>query len=125
MDKREFFAIEVHDGERFLGIGDSLISLSAREWLYAAKYYLRWWTPYTLLWIVRNLWLWLVRWPLWYAEMMLDRGKPFIRLLQLRAENVETRLKWCLRSDHKVTLRVVASNAKLTGAARHEKGTNP
>ena len=102
--------IEEHDGKRYLVVGQCLVSLSAREWQAWAEYYLRWWTPYTLLWIVRLFWSWLVRWPLWYAEMMLDRGKPFINRLQLRADGVEHRLAWCLRRGHKVPLRVVASN---------------
>ena len=95
MGNRKVVAIEEQDGKRYLAFGPYLFSTSASEWRYAVYYYLRWWTPYTLLWIVRKFWSWSVRWPLWYAEMMLDRGKPFINRLQLRADGIEHRLAWC------------------------------
>ena len=110
MGNRKFVAIEEQDGKRYLAFGPYLFSTSASEWRYAVYYYLRWWTPYTLLWIVRKFWSWSVRWPLWYAEMMLDRGKPFINRLQLRADGIEQRLAWCLRRGHKDPLVLGASN---------------
>ena len=102
--------IEEHEEQCYLAIGPVMISLSGREWLYAATYYLRWWLPYTLLWVIRCALCWLARWPLWYAEVMFYRCHVFAKVLQVRTYALENYLALVLRRDHKVSLRVVASN---------------